>query len=343
MRLYKILLIVSMIFILENVHGQDIHWSMFDMAPLSVNPAYTGDYEGSFRIGGNYRGQWNSVSNATGFTTPSLFVDAPLFVIGQSSWIGLGGTVYYDKAGTNQLSNFGVLGSIGAHIGLSRNSVLSLGFQGGIVNRRLNTGSLLLEEQIVLGSANLPYDDSLNGGLLSENPSKSFSDLIIGLKFYNKFSKNSNMTLGMSARHIASNNNFLQDESSFELPLLLSFHGKLKVMLNDKWSFLPGFIYQKVKTANQLNVQVLMGYKLNKKSNVMITTGIGYRAIGNDAVQIICQLNLQESKIGLSYDINISELSDATNNRGAIELAFTYTGKRSNNSKFKSRISCPRF
>ncbi|MEL6925345.1 MAG: type IX secretion system membrane protein PorP/SprF, partial [Bacteroidota bacterium] len=36
------------------------HFSLFDFTPLTLNPAQTGAYEGSVRIGGLYRDQWRS-------------------------------------------------------------------------------------------------------------------------------------------------------------------------------------------------------------------------------------------------------------------------------------------
>ncbi|HMZ89019.1 MAG TPA: type IX secretion system membrane protein PorP/SprF, partial [Chitinophagales bacterium] len=43
-------------------YAQDIHFSQFFAAPILVNPANTGNFIGSARIGLNYRDQWGSVT-----------------------------------------------------------------------------------------------------------------------------------------------------------------------------------------------------------------------------------------------------------------------------------------
>ena len=55
------------------VHAQDPHFSQFFSSPLTLNPAYTGKFDGSFRVAGNYRNQWPTINNA--FTTATASVD----------------------------------------------------------------------------------------------------------------------------------------------------------------------------------------------------------------------------------------------------------------------------
>jgi len=89
MKLVKSLLLFCSILFFGSTQAQDIHWTMFDMSPLTLNPAFTGAYEGTFRVGGIYRSQWNSFT--TGFETPSVYVDAPILMIGKKSWLAVGG------------------------------------------------------------------------------------------------------------------------------------------------------------------------------------------------------------------------------------------------------------
>lgn len=44
------------------VHAQDIHFSQYYSAPLTINPALTGGFAGDYRAGVNYRSQWVSVT-----------------------------------------------------------------------------------------------------------------------------------------------------------------------------------------------------------------------------------------------------------------------------------------
>ena len=56
------------------IKAQDIHFSLWDMSPLNLNPAMTGQFDGDYRFNGNHRNQWSSVT--VPFTTYSLSGDA---------------------------------------------------------------------------------------------------------------------------------------------------------------------------------------------------------------------------------------------------------------------------
>ena len=44
------------------LQAQDVHFSQFYAAPLLVNPAQTGNFSGTARVGANYRDQWGSIT-----------------------------------------------------------------------------------------------------------------------------------------------------------------------------------------------------------------------------------------------------------------------------------------
>jgi len=116
MKILKHLLIYSLLLFTTSVlHAQDIHWTQFTMSPLTLNPAFTGDFEGTFRIGGIYRDQYNFVRGRNpggkGFRTPSFFVDVPIIMLRKRDWVSAGIVAYADKAGTGGLTNSGFLAS----------------------------------------------------------------------------------------------------------------------------------------------------------------------------------------------------------------------------------------
>ncbi|MEI9809611.1 MAG: type IX secretion system membrane protein PorP/SprF, partial [Bacteroidota bacterium] len=45
----------------------------FFASPLTLNPALTGKFDGVYRVAGNYRNQWPSISNA--YTTATVSYD----------------------------------------------------------------------------------------------------------------------------------------------------------------------------------------------------------------------------------------------------------------------------
>ena len=164
------------------------------------------------------------------------------------------------------MKNLGVLGSVALHFGLSQKSILTLGFQGGYINRNFSKDNLLFEDQIVVGGTNLPFGQNSNNGLLDGDNNTNSMDLNIGLKYFGQISKKTNLSVGLSARHIASPSQaFIEVNQVANIPLWLSLHGRMSMGLTKQVSFIPSFIYQQMASAQQLNIQALLGFKLSKQ------------------------------------------------------------------------------
>src|ERR1700712_4128378 len=108
------------------VGAQDLHFSQYFNAPLLVNPANTGfnpDFD--YRLGGNYRNQWTTVSNNP-YKTMSVWADAQLFNNKfENSWVGIGGAFLQDVAGSGNLKSTKGFASIAYHQLLGFRSLLS--------------------------------------------------------------------------------------------------------------------------------------------------------------------------------------------------------------------------
>src|SRR3954454_5805604 len=68
--------ILAFLFLFIKASAQDPHFSQFFASPLTLNPAFTGKFDGNLRVAGNYRDQWPAISKA--FVTSTLSVDAPI-------------------------------------------------------------------------------------------------------------------------------------------------------------------------------------------------------------------------------------------------------------------------
>ena len=94
--------IIALVFItvITEMNSQDLHFTQFQFAPLTVNPALAGAYYGSYRIGGIYRDQFRSVAT-NAFQTIDFHVDSPIMRgFRDQDWIGVGvGMDVLDKAG----------------------------------------------------------------------------------------------------------------------------------------------------------------------------------------------------------------------------------------------------
>lgn len=94
-----------------------VHSSLYEMNPLFVNPAKSGDFLGTVRLGGLYREQWGFSS----VTTPYAFFDSPImngFRKKKDDWIGMGAIFYKDVAGLGNLPTLGYYLSAAYHLDL---------------------------------------------------------------------------------------------------------------------------------------------------------------------------------------------------------------------------------
>ena len=55
-------LLLLLVLCTARVQAQDAHLSMYDAAPLFLNPAMTGVFQGDWRVHGQYRTQWKAVN-----------------------------------------------------------------------------------------------------------------------------------------------------------------------------------------------------------------------------------------------------------------------------------------
>ncbi len=343
MKFVKILLFFLTVFFCQSAVAQDIHWTMYDMSPLTLNPANTGAFEGTFRVGGIYRDQYNSISSAIGYKTPSFYIDAPIIPgFGKNDWVGLGGVLYNDQAGAGKLNNLGTLASIAYHLGLSKKgtSHLTLGVQGGMVQRSVdvtNTGWVFEDE--------LPVDVNPNGGLdPSPNRSalvgeKQYVDINAGLMFTSKLNKTMDMRIGLVFKHITQPEYNLSNSRTEKLPMRITGHGTFNIGLSDKWMLSPSFLFNNISKMSEGMVKAVLGYHFNP--DLTLRFGPAYRL--GDAAAVIVGVNYKQIRAGVSYDITLSELNNANNYQGGFEVAVSYIARIFKKPVAKPVIFCPRF
>lgn len=351
MKLVRFLLFTSLIACIGTLQAQDIHYSLFNMSPLSLNPAHTGAFNGTFRIGGIYRDQWTGVINNASFTTPSVYIDAPIIKgFGDKDWVGIGVAIINDKVGTNELTTNHFLFSAAYHLAMNKkgSSILTLGVQGGSVGRRLGSMNLNFADE---------YDFTTRAftlqGANSGNPSNDFwgendyIDINAGLMLRSEVNKETFLELGVAFNHLNRPNYSLIDTLSSgnntddrsKRPALITAHGLLDVQMSDKWSVQPTFLFQTTAGATEFALQGWLGRNLNKDFD--LNFGAGYRF--GDSAQALFGLDYRDLKVALSYDINVSSLSNVTNSVGGFEIAAYYIVKIFKKPTLKTKIFCPQF
>ena len=356
MKSLKALLLFCSFALLAPLKGQDIHFSMFDMAPLSLNPAYTGAFYGTYRVGGVYRDQWASFLPGQ-FTTPSFYLDAPVLTVRKNDWIGVGGMVYQDQAGIGKLLTSTYQLSAAYHLALDKkaDNVLTLGVQGGQLFRKFSNkgggfrGTYLGEQfpENLGGEGNsTPLDPAISlWPDNDENPDVHFFDIQAGLLFKSRISKTMDLTLGFAALHLARGKNYglVSKDNSEDARQNMRFnvHGQMNMALTDKWTLTPQFLYTRMGPASEAALQAWGSYAWDPQRDINFRAGLGYRF--GDAAEVLAGVDYKDLRVGVSYDVNVSSLKDATRFRGGFEVALMYVGKIYKKPKVKPVIICPKF
>jgi type IX secretion system PorP/SprF family membrane protein len=327
---------IAMMALVFSLQAQDLHFTQFYASPLQLNPAMTGGFLGSVRIGGIYRDQWNYLANVRGYRTPDIYVDAPVITgFRKQDWVGVGANIIQDQAGTAGLTRSAMGLNLAYHLGLGNKSVLAIGAGVSQNSRGIkNRNELLFEDQIVSGSASTDLT-----GLSDKNI--SYLDAAAGVNFTTQLNSKMGLKLGTSVSHLLNPEYNLKTTSVAKLPILMAVHGQFDMTMTPQLSLHPQFLFQTIAGSNEMVLQGIAGYKLKPDAPMMLRAGLGYRL--RDALQVLMGVDMGPLRAGLAYDVNVSSFTSASGGHGAFELQASYIITIGKTIKVKPVILCPRF
>jgi type IX secretion system PorP/SprF family membrane protein len=366
MHVRKLHWIIALFFLVGSLRAQDIHFTQFYMMPLTLNPGFTGKFEGTVRLGGIYRDQWRSVINQKfddgtesvrndQFKTPGAWADAPIIKgFRKKDWIGLGLGFVSDKAGQGDLSYTGFSLNGAYHLALNKKgtTMLSLGFGFGSISRKIDRTKLRFEDGILDGNPKASQDYAALGDKTMANA--NFRDLMGGIVLSSQLNKQMDFNIGFSMFHIAEPRATLIGKDttspgsgpivqSVETPLRRRsvVHGRFNIKTNDRVTISPMFMYQTMAGADEIQLQTMANYLFDPEKDVTFGVGAGYRM--RDAFQILLGYQKKDLQVGFAYDINTSDLSAVSRFRGGFEIAANYIIKIYKPAVVKPKVLCPRF
>ncbi len=346
-----------------NLQGQDLHYSYYHFTPLSVNPANSGAFSGSYRVSGIYTRKDFGLSNP-GYQNFSLSADAPIIRgIRKQDWIGIGvqadviksannsGSFYVDNLNDpNKTAQNWTFIKISAayHFALDKKqtNILTLGAQMSNGNRSLANFTLNDTRAGIVTQADSDLDKYMK---LGQNGDFSFKsrDISLGLLF-NARAKNSDLRLGVameglfsSKYGILSNSAKAIDKDSVETKFLgLNVHGDYRMDINKRVSITPSFNYYSIGAASAFNINSHVWYQINPDRDLKGGVGLGLRNVRDIILYVGAEFN--DIQVGFAYDVNIDSKAIGSDGFGGLELAARYIGKIYKKPKVKPIIFCPR-
>jgi type IX secretion system PorP/SprF family membrane protein len=321
---------------------QDIHFSQHYHAQLYTNPSYTGLVPGMSLFSMNTKNQWMSVTKP--YQTYLLGFENAFRVSRKGNhFFSAGMLLYYDVAGDSKFSTTQLSPSISYHFlpKKNTNSFISVAFQPGFSQRSLQYNNLNFDSQF----DGFIYNPELSTQEALGDYSLFYPDFGMGIHYLSFFDKNVYISGGIALFHFNRPSISMKGASDVRLhqKLIFQVSGGL---VNHERKITPSIYYAKQGS----HAELLFGARstINRintiSDNIMFRNnfllGLYYR--GKDALIIYTGAEIKQFTFGLTYDINISQLTPASSARGGIEISASYLWFRNKQQAIKE-IPCPIF
>lgn len=316
-------------------HAQDPHFSQFFASPLTLNPAFTGKFDGSWRIAANHRDQWPSIPKA--YVTTTASVDFPILKkrVPENDVFGVGISGLTDASANSILKlNFGSV-SLSYHKALNENGTTTIGagFQATYSSLSLDVSKLTFEDMLTQNGFTGTTSDILTNG-----NNQAYFDMNAGLLFSGSTNGANNFYIGASMYHINRPKVSFKDKNWF-LTGRITAHAGGSLPVSEIVSVHTSVIHQIQNKASETTLGAAIGANFNPEANNPSALYIGAWYRFNDALIPYVGIEFGGLRIGASYDINTSNLKAATASRGGSEFSIIFI-KRPPETK---GIPCPKF
>ncbi len=345
MKFRKILLTaIAAVICISSLEAQDVHFTQFNMSPLTINPAFTGMHNGQWRASGIYRNQWNSVT--VPFVTTGISLDAPLFrkSYGENTNLSGGLNFFSDKSGDGNLMNNTLMGSLAYHkaIGYKENMVFSLGMQGGFVQKSIDLSRLYFADEFRNGGYNLGTTREILNNKLNSYIAN------VGINWSHAISSKFAYQVGSAVYNLNQPlETFQKRTPNSDVGLGMRINTQLGAVItpNDRFTIAPAVLYQTQTNASELIAGSEFKYRVGEEDVRSIANSLflGGWVRNGDAFMATAGIEFKGFRAGLGYDVTSSKLKSSGSNVGGYEIGISYV--QPNPLDFARRVffPCARF
>jgi type IX secretion system PorP/SprF family membrane protein len=313
--------------------GQDIHFSQSEFSPLFVNPAYTGRFQGDFRLVNNYRSQWRSINKA--FSTLGLGMDKPVTYMGED--FGVGFVYFNDYAGNKHLVTHSFHASLAYQMNWN-NHQITAGLQPGFVLREFDSETITFPSQYDPSSGG--YNTGIPNGESMLEEQIHYFDLNAGIAWRKKIN-HLLPAAGFAVDHLNRPvESFNKNDNWPRKAVKYTVTGSIAIELENNFTVKPSVFYSQQQSATEFMVGG-MGFKELKTEEfkkVLVFAGPYFRSnlVKNfDAMIITGGIQINNIGLAINYDVNVSGLRQASNFKGAFEFSIVYIHDKSKTVNIK--------
>ncbi len=316
--------------------SQDVHFTKFYDAPLILNPANTGNYNGNWRLLNNYRQQGNQVSPY--YTTTTIALDHPVYIRNEKASLGI--IFIHDNSSAFSFFTNKIYLSSAYFVKTTSNSYLHMGLQAGYVFKNLNNEKQSYPDQFDMSSG------QFNSNLYTAEPMQkqftNYLDLNWGL-VYSYLLDNYKIEIGIAMFHYNKpKESFFEAENRLTPKYITHIYYQQK--LPNKFYIKPILLYAQQNKASEILLGIRTGLKTDSKIFKDINTGILFRGGINrtqDAIIAQTGFHFKNYIISMAYDINISSKRNRTYTGNAFEISLSYSRPSTDLRNYK--IKCDIF
>ncbi len=294
--------------------AQDIHFSQNLISRVSINPSLIGYFsDNDYRISLHRRSQWESVSKP--FTTFLMSVEAKKIY----KKINLGLEFYNDKSGDANLTKNQINVALSSNLNLYRDNNIMLGASFGFGQKTINNDMLIFEQNETL----------INNSFL-------FSDISISASFKRNFLDKYSFIISNSYQHLNRPRNSFNNQEN-RLSIKNNTYSSISRFINERHAVHLELLH----TKQTQNHETLFGIKQELTiKNIKLYQLSYYRM--NDAFIVGLGVKKNNIQAKISYDINVSDLKVASENRGGFEFSIVYFFNKKQKIQLEEK-TCPKY
>lgn len=304
------------------ISAQDAHYSLYQYAPLYLNPAFAGQTQNTNRLVLNYRSQWMNIPPA--YRTIGASYDR------KKENIGWGLLLNQNDAGSASLTQTNIYFNYALSRQLSERHHISLGGQVGFTQKRFDPTAFSFDAQY----SDNGFDETLNNAENFTRTSVLAPDLNIGF-LYQLLPNNRHKIsgeAGFSFAHLNTPDISLSELDKEDLPVKRLIHAKLNYRVNEQFTVSPRILAITHYTATEITYGILGKYYILPKT--ALNFGVDIRQ--DEAFIFTGGIERNNFILAASFDVINSSLQIPANGQGAIEIALIYVFEKISDSTPKS-------
>ncbi len=321
--------------------GQDLHFSQFINSPLVTNPANTGFIpDGDYRIGINYRNQWSSIMTIP-YKTMSAFGDVQVMRDRfETGWIGAGGVILHDVAGSGNLTSTKIYASMAYHQLVDAGSLVSVGFNVGWANKQINVTNLKFPDQF----DGKFFDNKLPTSVALADNNINYLDIQLGLNYAYFPNDHVYINAGYSAHHVnRPRESFFDASPGIDNRVAVRHTGFVNgsFLVNSQWILNPNIYYSTQAKSYEVVGGLNAHYNISGDGTYQMIGGLYYRY--RESFIPLVGLQWNDIRATFTYDATTSSLNNYNHGRGAYEFSLIKQGLFDTYQGNKRQSMCPSF